>query len=100
LGVIAALLGLAMMVQPPGDAPAAATQAPHLRLDPSTADPELLIALPRLGPGLVDAIVAARRDGPFASPEEFQRRVKGIGPVTLEQLRPYLRFGPDQDTGG
>ena len=63
-----------------------------LVVDPNTAAPGVLLALPRLGPTLVDRIVEARRRAPFRSIEDFDARVRGIGPVTIEALRPYLRI--------
>lgn len=54
----------------------------------SAADLELL---PRIGPALAARIVESRdREGPFANPEELAR-VRGIGPRTVERLRPFVR---------
>jgi competence protein ComEA len=62
-----------------------------LPLDPNRADREQLEQLPGVGPSRAAAIIAERADGgPFRSVDELLR-VKGIGPVTLEQLRPFLR---------
>lgn len=67
---------------------------PQFRLDPSTAEPALLEVLPGLGPAKVGAIEAERQKASFASLDDLQRRVKGIGPVSAGRLRPYLRFQP------
>ena len=63
-------------------------------VDPNTAPPEVLGALPRIGPALGRAIVAERRTAPFRSLDDLDRRVRGIGPATVAALRPYLRFEP------
>lgn len=49
-----------------------------------------LTSLPRVGPVLARRIVESR---PFASVDELLR-VRGIGPVTLERLRPRVRIDP------
>ncbi len=67
-------------------------RAADFRLDPNVAEPALLEILPGLGPAKVQAIVAERQKAPFRSLEEFQQRVKGIGPASSARLRPYLRF--------
>lgn len=52
--------------------------------------PELSV-LPNVGETLARRIVESREaDGPFTDVDDLQR-VRGIGPRTLEQLRPYLR---------
>ncbi len=76
----------------------------ELRLDPNVAGWAELTQLPRIGPALAKRIVAYRQDqlaiGPptaqtvFACPEDLAA-VPGIGPKTVEQLRPYLMF-PEQ----
>ena len=66
--------------------------ATDLKLDPNTATPEALAALPHIGPTLARRIAEAQADGPFRSPEDLRARVRGIGPVTLAQIEPYLRF--------
>jgi DNA uptake protein ComE-like DNA-binding protein len=49
-------------------------------------------ALPRIGPALAARIVASRdSSGPFGSLEAL-RRVPGIGPAMLRQLRPLVTF--------
>jgi competence protein ComEA len=46
--------------------------------------------VPGLGPGLARRIEDHRRaNGPFKSVEEL-RQVKGIGPITLDKVRPFL----------
>jgi competence ComEA-like helix-hairpin-helix protein len=45
--------------------------------------------LPRIGPKLAQRIVDERGKGPFRSADDL-RRVAGIGPKTVEQLRPYI----------
>jgi hypothetical protein len=66
--------------------------ASELRLDPNTATPEALAALPHIGPTLARRIAEAQADGPFRSPADLRARVRGIGPATLAQIEPYLRF--------
>jgi competence protein ComEA len=52
-----------------------------------------------IGDAMARRIVADREEnGPFRSIEEL-RRVKGIGPKTLERLRPWLSIGPQQPPG-
>jgi competence protein ComEA len=48
--------------------------------------------LPGVGPGAARAIVESReREGVFAGPDDLLR-VRGIGAVTLERMRPHLEF--------
>lgn len=59
-------------------------------LDVNRAAPAELELLPRIGPAMAQRIVEAR---PFASVDDLTR-VRGIGPRTLETLRPLVRAGP------
>ena len=55
----------------------------------SSADLELL---PEIGPATADAILRHReQNGPFRNATDLDR-VKGIGPVTLEKILPYISF--------
>lgn len=65
--------------------------APGERIDPNTAPAEELRRLPRVGPALASAILAARRAGPFRRPGDLER-VPGIGEATAGRLAPFLRF--------
>lgn len=69
------------------------------RLDPNLAPDEELQRLPGIGPGKAAAIIEARRAGPFLSADELTR-VPGLGPVTVQRLRPHLRFTPDAAQSG
>jgi competence protein ComEA len=52
--------------------------------------------LPGVGQKLAQRIVQSREaDGPFADIDDL-RRVRGIGPRTLDSLRPYLRPMPSR----
>jgi competence protein ComEA len=62
---------------------------PETPLDINRASAGELMQLPGVGPTLSARIVAAR---PFASVDDL-RRVKGIGPKTLEGLRPHVVAG-------
>lgn len=65
-----------------------------LPLDVNTASAEALDALPGIGPGLAAALVEERaRGGPFAALEDLER-VRGIGPATVERLRPFVEVVP------
>jgi competence protein ComEA len=91
-GVLAALAVIALGGD--GRSKPAPPRVPQLVVDPSTAPPAVLSALPHVGPTLVQRIVAAREQAPFRSLDDFDRRVRGIGPATLASLRPFLRFEP------
>ena len=53
-----------------------------------------LTQLPGIGETLARRIVESRRQaGPFADHEDI-RRVRGIGPRTLERISPYLQSMP------
>jgi DNA uptake protein ComE-like DNA-binding protein len=67
---------------------------PRLVVDPNTAPAGVLGALPKLGPSLIGRIVTARDEAPFRSLDDFDERVRGIGPATLASLRPFLRIAP------
>lgn len=69
-----------------------ALKLPVLVVDPNVAPQEVLSALPRLGPARAKAILEARQESPFVSAEDFDRRVRGVGPATMTEIRPYLRF--------
>lgn len=62
-------------------------------LDPNTASDADLDRLPGVGAATARAIVDAREaSGPFSAPEDLLR-VRGIGPATLERMRPHLAIG-------
>ncbi|OWK45140.1 ComEA family DNA-binding protein [Fimbriiglobus ruber] len=63
----------------PGDPP----------LDLNAVDPSEFQRLPGIGPAMAQRIAAARAERPFAAVNDL-RRVRGIGPKTLEALRPYV----------
>ena len=71
--------------------------AARFEVDINTASWPELTQLPEIGETLARRIVTSREeDGLFADHEDLTR-VRGIGPKTLEQIRPFLR--PVQDGG-
>ena len=71
-------------------------------VDVNSADARELVLLPGIGPVRAEAIVRLRdRRGGFESLDELLD-VKGIGPATLERLRPEAALGPRvrPDVGG
>src|SRR5262249_53442055 len=68
-------------------------EPPELVLDPNTAPLRALAGLPHVGPALAQRLVEARTERPFSSLDDLQGRVRGVGPVTLARLEPYLRIG-------
>lgn len=75
---------------PDGDTPSLAAR----RLDLNAATQAELELLPGIGPATAKAIVDFRTQcGGFKSIEDLDR-VPGIGPKTLDRVRPYLRLGP------
>jgi comEA protein len=72
----------------------AETDSPKLvgTVNINTATPEQLQLLPGIGESRANAVVAIRKQrGGFKSVEELTE-VKGIGPVALERLRPFVRI--------
>ncbi|MDD4731830.1 MAG: Tex family protein [Desulfovibrio sp.] len=60
-------------------------------VDLNTASPELLQAVPGIGPKVAAAIVARReQEGPFTTRRQL-RKVKGLGPKAFEQSAGFLR---------
>ena len=83
---------------PPSSTPRSASrrsESPPLgRLDVDRATAAEFERLPGIGPALAARIVADRAsNGPFGSPGGLLR-VRGIGPKTLDRLRPFLRPAP------
>ena len=76
-----------------GAAGAAAPSAPPASPGPislNSADAAALETIPGVGPVTAAAILAYRDEaGPFTSVEELME-VSGIGPATLESIRPYV----------
>jgi competence protein ComEA len=67
----------------------------HEPIDVNSASAEELQRLPGIGPVMAGRIITERDKRPFESPEDL-RRVSGIGPKTLEKLRPFVKFSSDQ----
>ena len=61
------------------------------RLDLNAADRAELLQVPGIGTALADAILSHRGDGKRFGRVEDLAAVKGIGPKTLDKLRPWLR---------
>jgi len=65
---------------------------PGEKLDPNRSPEEELDRLPGVGPAVAEAIIRSRvEQGGFRGPEALLE-VPGIGPVTLERIRPHLDF--------
>jgi competence protein ComEA len=62
-------------------------------LDLNTAGVVALVVLPGIGPTRAEAIVQHRQSDPFRSVDDLLQ-VHGIGPKTLEKLRPFVHVGP------
>jgi competence protein ComEA len=68
--------------------------AARFRIDINRAGWPEFSQLPGVGETLARRIVESRQaEGPFADIDQL-RRVRGIGPKTLEEIRPYLRPVP------
>ena len=68
----------------------------EFEVDLNSADWPELAQLPGIGETLARRIVESRRhDGRFLDHNDLQR-VRGIGPKTLERVRPYLRPMPER----
>lgn len=66
--------------------------APGEKIDLDRAPADELARLPRIGPALAGRIVSFREaHGPFGSLDAVER-VAGVGPATLEALRPHAAF--------
>lgn len=61
-------------------------------IDLNAADRAELTAVPGIGDKLADAILSHRAAGRFDAVDDL-RRVKGVGPATLDKLRPWLHVG-------
>ncbi len=62
---------------------------PH-SININTADAQTLEKLPRIGPKTAQAILQYRQThGPFKTIDELDN-VKGIGPKTIERIRPFI----------
>jgi len=72
-----------------------APRTARFEVDINHADWPELSQLPGLGESLARRIVESRQlEGPFVDHEEL-RRVRGIGPRTLERIKPFLRPMPE-----
>jgi competence protein ComEA len=78
---------------PPRTSPAIGSKKvePGETVNVNAASSGELQRLPGVGPAMASRIVAEREKRPFAAAEDL-RRVSGIGPKTLEKLRPFLAF--------
>ncbi len=84
-------------------APAPAAKSPAATLDRriniNTASKAELETLPRIGPAMADRIIEERTlRGPFARVEDLNR-VRGIGPKTIDRLRPHISVRDDAPGG-
>lgn len=61
-------------------------------IDVNTADAELLVELPGIGPSRAEAIIEEREaNGPFENADDLAR-VSGIGTATVDRMRDQVTF--------
>lgn len=71
-----------------------------MTIDVNTATAEQLQLLPGIGPSRAAAIIENRRAmGPFRTVEDLAR-IRGIGPATVEGVRPYVTLSMPAAGGG
>ena len=83
----------------PATVPATAPATPDKKeaiIDLNRASPRQLQALPGIGPALAGRIVRYRSRRSFQSPDELER-VSGIGPKTMDRLRPLVSVSTEAD---
>ena len=69
----------------------------RFEVDVNHADRDELLLLPGVGPTIAERIISFRfEQGPFGCCDDL-RQVHGIGPKTVERLRPCLSFGDLSD---
>lgn len=89
LAIIALLLHVTLMVSVLSTPESVSLPNGRLQINVNQASPQELSILPQVGPVLARRIVLERdRLGDFADVEDLVR-VHGIGPSTLEKIRPY-----------
>jgi competence ComEA-like helix-hairpin-helix protein len=89
LGLIGLIAIARLALSPTADA---FTEPPQFLTDINTAPATELALLPGIGPQLAARIVAERESqGPFTSADGLLR-VHGIGPKTIDQLRPLVIY--------
>ncbi|MBL8745696.1 MAG: helix-hairpin-helix domain-containing protein [Phycisphaerae bacterium] len=89
--VIAGFGAATLVPRVPRSAPAQEHGALTATINLNTATEAELEALPRIGPALARRIVEDRQaNGPFRSVDDVNR-VKGVGPRTIDLIRPYAR---------
>ena len=70
----------------------------HFNLDINSAPPSELSLLPGIGPAMASRIIETREQrGPFKSVDDIIH-VPGIGEITLQDMRPFIRTIPDHLT--
>lgn len=75
------------------DFPVEKEAVPLAPLPLNEATPEQIAAIPGVGPALARRIVEYRdAHGPFPDVQAL-RSVRGVGPATLERIRPFLQVG-------
>lgn len=73
-------------------------QTIHFNLDINSAPQSELSLLPGIGPAMASRIIESREQrGPFKSVDDITR-VPGIGEITLQDMRPFIRTIPDHLT--
>lgn len=79
---------------PKGRLPGPLRLLAHGKIRPNSDDAADLRALPGIGEIRAETIVEERqKGGPFKDGDDLQRRVRGIGPKTLERIAPLISFG-------
>jgi competence protein ComEA len=82
--------------KPPLDAAALAEITAPQKINVNAADARALCALPGIGPVFAGRIVEYRNvHGPFENAEDLTA-IEGIGPATVEKLRPYVTCEPPE----
>jgi competence ComEA-like helix-hairpin-helix protein len=77
-----------VLLDDPGAPMGSSSSLPEMRIDINSAGVAELAMLPSIGPALAERIVGYRQQhGPFATVDDLHR-VSGIGPATLDRIRP------------